>query len=120
MVPSPRLRVEEADQVRVVRLVDRQLMDDRSVREVADALLAVVAAAPAPPRVVLDLAPVESVSSAMLGKLILVQRKVAEAGGRLRLCEIRPQVQSVLRTTNLDRLFAIDRDRREAIEAIGP
>jgi anti-sigma B factor antagonist len=118
MVPNPHFRVEEADDVRVVRLLDRALYDDRIVREVADALLNLVARLPSPPRLVLDLGAVDSVSSSMLGKLILLQRRVDAAGGQLRLCDVRPSILGVMQTTNLNRLFRIDHDRREALEAI--
>lgn len=119
MVPNARIRVDDADDARVVRFLDRQLFDDRTVREVADQLLGALPSAGDRPRLVLDFSGVDSVSSAMLGKLILLQRRVESAGGRLRLCDVGEAVRSVMKTTNLDRLFAIDRDRRESLAALG-
>jgi anti-sigma B factor antagonist len=46
-----------------------------------------------------------------------LQRRIDASRGKLRLCEMTPIVQQVFRTSNLDRLFKIDRDQRTAIES---
>jgi anti-sigma B factor antagonist len=116
MAAQTRIELSEVDRVRVVGFRDRQLFDDRTVREVAEQ---VHAATPAtgPINLILDFSGVDLVSSSLLGKLILLQRRVDASGGVLRLCEMSNVVRSVFKTSNLDRLFAIDRDRRESLEA---
>ena len=42
---------------------------------------------------------------------------MATSGGKLRLCEMSPVIQQVFRTSNLDRLFTIDRDQRAALDS---
>ncbi|HEV3162853.1 MAG TPA: STAS domain-containing protein [Isosphaeraceae bacterium] len=116
MAVTARIDLDEVDGVRVVRFRDRQLFDDRTVREVADQILAAMAGT-GPIRMILDFSGVDLVSSSLLGKLILLQRRVDASGGKLRLCEMSNVVRAVFKTSNLDRLFAIDRDRREALEA---
>jgi anti-sigma B factor antagonist len=116
MAAPTRIETSDSDGVRIVRFRDRQLFDDRTVREVADQLFA-AATASGPIRMIVDFSGVDLVSSSLLGKLILLQRRVDASGGRLRLCEMTNVVRSVFRTANLDRLFSIDRDRREALEA---
>ena len=56
----------------------------------------------------------------MIGRLVLLQRRADASGGRLRLCEVGKSVRDALRTTNLDRVLTIARDRREAREAFPP
>lgn len=117
MPVSQRLRIADEAGVRIIGFQDRRLFDDAVVREVGDQLFATL------PRsgtvaLVLDFSGVETISSAMLGKLLLLQRRVDSAAGQLRLCELGSVVQDIFRTTNLDRLFNIDRDRHEALEAI--
>ncbi len=114
MPATPRIEVVEADGVQVVTFKDRLLFDDRTVREVADQLGAALPNDGKAIRVILDFSGVDLISSSLLGKLILLQRRVDGSGGKLRLCELSPTVQSVFRTSNLDRLFAIHRDRRAA------
>lgn len=116
MAVTARIELKEADGVRVVGFRDRQLFDDRTVREVAEQVFAATPSA-GPIFLILDFTGVEQISSSLLGKLILLQRRVDASGGKLRLCEMTSVVRSVFKTSNLDRLFSIDRDAREAREA---
>ncbi len=98
--------------------MDRHLFDDRVVRDVAEQLFRRLPAPGSPVLLVVDLSGVDSLSSAMLGKLILLQRKVDASGGQLRLCSLSEPTRAVLKTTNLERLFKICADSREAIEQL--
>jgi anti-sigma B factor antagonist len=55
-------------------------------------------------------------SSAALGKLITLNKKVQTAGGRLVLCNIRQEIREVFEITKLDKLFVIKRDEQEALQ----
>lgn len=115
MPTTPRIDVREADGVRVVRFHDHHLFDERTVRDVADQIAASLPNDGTPIRLVIDFTDVALISSSLLSKLILLQRRVDASHGKLRLCEMSGVVQSVFKTSNLDRLFAIDRDQRTAI-----
>jgi anti-anti-sigma factor len=115
-----RIDVEQVPGVgQVVRFRDVRLFDDATVREVSDQISAALPAE-GPPMVILDFGGVETISSSMLGKLILLHRRITGSrNGRLRLCNLNSVARSVFRSTNLDRLFAIDHDLAESREAIG-
>jgi anti-sigma B factor antagonist len=117
MAVTPRIQTSETDGVQVIRFTDRQLFDERTVREVADQVLGSLPNDGSPIRLILDFTDVNLVSSTLLSKLILLQRRVSTSGGKLRLCEMSPVIQQVFRTANLDRLFSIDRDLRAAVES---
>jgi anti-sigma B factor antagonist len=111
MSATSRLEVRDAEGgVKVVRFNDRQLFDERTVREVAEQIAAAMPNDGSPIRLVIDFTDVGLISSSLLSKLILLQRRVDASRGKLRLCEMSPVLQSVFRTSNLDRLFTIDRD----------
>jgi anti-sigma B factor antagonist len=116
-LPS-RIDLRERDGVKVVRFHDRHLFDERTVREVADQVGAALPDDGSPIRLVLDFSDVALISSSFLSKLILLQRRVDASRGKLRLCEMSPVVQQVFRTSNLDRLFHIDRDQTAALVAV--
>ncbi|MHB1561108.1 MAG: STAS domain-containing protein [Isosphaeraceae bacterium] len=116
MAVTARIQVSEINGVQVIRFHDRHLFDERTVREVADQILAVLPSDGSPIRLILDFTDVTLVSSTLLGKLFMLQRRVAASGGKLRLCELSPVIQGVFRTANLDRLFSIDRDQRTAVD----
>jgi anti-sigma B factor antagonist len=117
MAVTPRIQVNETNGVKVVRFQDHQLFDERTVREVADQLAAALPNDGSPIRLVLDFADVNLVSSTLLSKLILLQRRVEASRGKLRLCDLSPIIHQVFRTSNLDRLFSIDRDQRSSLES---
>jgi anti-sigma B factor antagonist len=114
---TPRLIVHEVEGVKVIRFQDRQLFDERTVREVSEQIMSIVPNDGTPIKLILDFMDVSLISSSMLSKLILLQRRVDGSRGRLRLCEMSPVIQQVFRTSNLDRLFHIDRDQRAALSA---
>jgi anti-sigma B factor antagonist len=118
MPATPRIQVTQTEGAQVVSFNDRLLFDDRTVREVSEQLNASLPIDGKPIKLVLDFSGVDLISSSLLGKLILLQRRVDGSGGKLRLCELSPTVQSVFKTSNLDRLFGIVRDRTAALEAM--
>jgi len=115
MASSSKIDVHEVEGVKVVRFLDRQLFDERTVKEVADQIAAILPNDGTPIRLVLDFSEVTLISSTLLSKLVLFQRRVDGTRGSLRLCELTPVLQQVFRTSNLDRLFKIDRDQRASL-----
>lgn len=120
MAAPPRIAVDSIDGISVIHFLDRQLYDDRAVREVVAQLDQAVASAGSPIRLILDFSGVAMVSSALIGRMVLLQRRVDASNGMMRLCDLSKAVRDVLRTTNLDRVLKIDRDRRESRDAFGP
>jgi anti-sigma B factor antagonist len=117
MAATTRIQVNDSDGIKVVRFLDRQLFDERTVREVADEVAAALPNDGSPIRLVVDFSDVSLISSTLLSKLIQLQRRIDNSSGRMRLCEMSPMIQSVFRTSNLDRLFKIDRDQRTALDS---
>jgi anti-sigma B factor antagonist len=118
MPTTPRITALDFDGVTVIRFLEPRLFEERIVREVGEQMHASIPAEGPPVRLILDFSGVELISSSFLGKLVLLQRRVEGAGGKFRLCEMTPTVQGVFRTSNLDRLFGVDRDLREAMERV--
>lgn len=116
MPATARIDIIESDGVKVIRFHDRQLFDERTVREVGEQIAAALPNDGTPIKLVIDFSDVALVSSSLLSKLILLQRRIDGTQGKLRLCEMSAVVQSVFRTSNLDRLFVIDRDRRASLD----
>jgi anti-sigma B factor antagonist len=66
-----------------------------------------LAGGPGCARLLLDLGAVRYLTSAALGKLVGLNRRVRSAGGRLALCNVGPVVREALAVTCLDRLLEI-------------
>ncbi|WP_254506782.1 STAS domain-containing protein [Anatilimnocola floriformis] len=97
----------------VVRLIDSKLLKPELIFALRDELLSVVDEGNK--KLVLDFAAVESFSSETLNSLLLLSDKVTKAGGQLRLCNIRPLVQSVFEITRLTAKFTIKPTEAEAL-----
>jgi anti-sigma B factor antagonist len=59
------------------------------------------------PHLYLDFGAVESLSSAVLGRLILLDRRLRDAGGRLTLFSLNPQVKELLYCCHLTDLLDV-------------
>ena len=113
------IELREVDQVKVISFKEKHLFDERTVKEVSDQIAASLPNDGSPINLILDFSDVALISSSLLSKMILLQRRIELTRGKLRLCELSSVIESVFRTSNLDRLFKIDRDRRASIEAFG-
>jgi anti-anti-sigma regulatory factor len=71
-------------------------------------------------RLVLELDDVEVLDSYLIGQLVLLQRRIREHGGILRLSGISPLNREVLRTHGLDGRFSIYGSLTEAVMGAFP
>ena len=116
MTTPNRVDVVDKQDVKIVKFLDHSIFDDRVVRESIDQLNASLPTTGEPIKLILDFSGVDIISSSLLGKLIILQRRVDNSKGKMRLCEMSRNVEGVFRTANLDRIFNIDRDQRESLE----
>ncbi|MFO0909433.1 MAG: STAS domain-containing protein [Isosphaeraceae bacterium] len=115
MPTASQIDVRDVEGVKVIRFLIPQLFDERTVRDVSDQINASLPNDGSPIRLAIDFTDIALISSSMLSKLILLQKRIDATHGKMRLCEMSAVVQSVFRTSNLDRLFTIDRDLRGAL-----
>jgi anti-sigma B factor antagonist len=73
--------------------------------------------ASAHPKLLLDFAQVDHMSSAALGLLINIHKSIREKNGQLRLSGIQPQIFEVFVTTKLNKVFRITNTRQEAMDS---
>jgi len=111
---SLRLKVTSDGDVAVVELVDKKVLDEKTISEIAEQVYALAAEA-ATPRLVLDFVNVAHMSSSALGMLITLNKRVREKSGHLRLCNIRPSIYEVFVITRLSEVFTICPGREEAV-----
>ncbi len=112
-----RLDIEEVGDVTVARFVDKKILDENNIQMIGNQLFGLVDQDKRK-KIVLDFSNVEYLSSAALGKLITMNNKVKTAGGKLRLCSIRPDIYEVFAITKLNKLFDIKDDQAAALAGI--
>ena len=108
--------INEVGNVTVVHFRDSRITDDLNIQELGEELFHLVEAEKRK-KLVLNFAGVDFLSSAALGKLITLERKVKAHNGLMKLCSIRPQIHEVFLITKLNRLFDIRSDEADALAA---
>jgi len=117
MSESPtRLNITQIKDVSVVEFTDNKILDEMNISEIGQTL-AGLAESKDRPKLLLDFANVDHLSSAALGMLINVNNRVLKQNGQLRLANIKPQIMEVFVITKLNRLFRIAAGRDEAMRS---
>lgn len=111
---NERLQVSTEDDVTVARFTDHKILDEANIQQLGEEL-SVLAVSGEHKKLLLNFENVEFLSSAALGKLISVKKKVAQSDTALKLCSIRPEIFEVFKITNLDQVFDIAADQEEAL-----
>ena len=113
--PNRRIDIEEVNGVTVAKFTDKKILDETNIQLIGNQLFSLVDE-DRRQKIVLDFSNVEYLSSAALGKLITLDRKVKGIGGKLRFCSIRSEILEVFRITRLDRLFTIKDNQEQALD----
>jgi anti-anti-sigma factor len=111
---KPRISVEYADNATVVSFVDEKILEEMDIRALQETIMSVIEQSKGI-NLVLDFGNVRFLSSAVLGLLIRISKRVYERDGRLRLCSINPKIYEVFKITRLTKTFDIYKDVESAI-----
>ncbi|MEK6250032.1 MAG: STAS domain-containing protein [Planctomycetales bacterium] len=108
-----RIGVSDVGDVTVVQFNDRKILDESNIQDMGQEMFSLVEEKRA--KILLNFNNVEFLSSAALGKLITMDKKVKKAGGKLKLSNIRPEIYEVFAITRLNKLFDIHDDESDAL-----
>lgn len=112
-----RLRVRRQGDVVQVEFIDRNILDEANIQVIGEEIAALIDAE-ARPKLVINFANVDHLSSAALGTLITVNNRVRAKSGQLRLANIDPQIYEVFVITRLNNLFQIHETTESAIKSL--
>ena len=108
-----RIGVSDVGDVSVIQFKDRKILDESNIQEMGLELFGLVEEDRG--KILLNFMNVEFLSSAALGKLITLDKKVKAASGQLKLSNIRPEIFEVFAITRLNKLFEIHDDEADAL-----
>lgn len=111
-----RLEVVDSGDIAVVHFVDKKILDEQNIQMIGDDLFRLVDEL-GRRKILLNFGNVEFLSSAALGKLITMNRKVQAVRGKLILSDISDEIMEVFKITKLDKLFTIMKDEQSALQA---
>jgi len=116
---QPRINVEYTEDATIIAFTDERILEDTDVRALREAVESIVEQAPRI-HLVLDFRHVRFLSSAVLGLLIRISKRVYEQEGELRLCNIHPGIYEVFKITRLTNVFEIYEDVESATQSFSP
>ena len=113
---KPRISVEYADNATIVSFVDEKILEEMDIRALQETIMSVVESASGGMNMILDFGNVRFLSSAVLGLLIRISKRIYERDGRLKLCNINPKIYEVFKITRLTKTFDIYKDVDSAVD----
>ncbi|MHC4123400.1 MAG: STAS domain-containing protein [Planctomycetota bacterium] len=114
---KPRISVKYAEIATILAFTDEKILEENDVRSVQESIMSVIEETGSG-NIVLDFCNVHFLSSAVLGLLIRVSKKIYEQGGQLRLCSIDSKIYEIFKITRLIEIFDICENAEEAVKSL--
>jgi len=111
----PKISVEYVKNATIVTLTDEKILEEEDIRALQESIMSVIERA-GRINLIVDFRNVRFLSSAVLGLLIRVSKKVYEGEGQLRLCSIKAKIHAIFKITRLTNIFDIYPDLDSAME----
>jgi anti-sigma B factor antagonist len=112
---KPKISIEYADNATIVSFTDEKILEERDIKALQDSIMSIVEQAKRI-KLILDFGNVRFLSSAVLGLLIRLSKRIYEQDGQLKLCNISPKIFEIFKITRLTSTFDIYKDVESAIE----
>ncbi len=106
---EPRVKIEYGTEVTIATFADESILEDVQIKRLEQALLPAVKENEEK-RLVLNFENVRFMSSAFLGLLVKIHKRVVGTGGHLQLYNLDPKIYRVFEITQLTRIFDIVRN----------
>jgi anti-sigma B factor antagonist len=110
----PPVSVSSQKDIRIIEFSNNKILDEGNISDIGATLTSLIDEVQQP-KLLLDFANVDHLSSAALGMLINANNKIKQKNGQLRLTNIKPQIFEVFVITKLNKLFRILPTRAEAL-----
>ena len=115
--PEPKISVQYAENAVIATLTSPRILDEVEISSMTDSLIPLIEETEAI-NLVLDFTNVEFCSSAVLGLLIRLSKKIYQTNGSFKLCAIAPKILEIFKITRLDRIFEIYQTQQQALDSI--
>ena len=103
---QPTIMIESGMDVTIVTFTEERIVDEEQIRELQESFEPIIEKKQVKERI-LNFMNVRFMTSALLGLLVRVHKKVCELGGQLRLSNLDPNLRKVFEITQLTKVFEI-------------
>jgi len=101
-----RIKVEYGMDVTFVTFNDERIVEEEQIRELQESFKAVIEKTQNK-KLILNFVNVKFMTSALLGLLVRIHKRVCELGGRLQLSNLDSNIRKVFEITQLTKIFEI-------------
>ena len=112
---QPNIGVEYAENGTIVSFTDEKILEEKDINSLQESIMSVIEQAERI-NLILDFSHVKFLSSAVLGLLIRISKRIYEHDGQLRLCNIDPKIYEIFKITRLTKTFDIYKDVESAMK----
>jgi anti-sigma B factor antagonist len=114
---KPKIGVQYQENATIVSFTEEKILEEGQISTLQDSIMSVIDQADKI-NLILDFSGVQFLSSAVLGLLIRISKKVYEHDGKLKLCNIKPKIYEIFKITRLTKIFDIYPDVNSAVESL--
>jgi len=114
---KPKISVEYAENATITTFTDEKILEEKDIQALQESIMSVIEQA-GRINLILDFCNVRYLSSAVLGLLLRISKKVYECDGQLRLCNINPRIYEIFKITRLTKIFDIYPNVTGAVESL--
>ena len=114
-VIKPSINIKYAGNATIIGFTDQKILEERDIKALSESIMSIIEQAERI-NLVLDFGNVRFLSSAVLGLLIRISKRIYEREGQLKLCRINPKIYEIFKITRLTKTFDIYDDIEAAIE----
>jgi anti-sigma B factor antagonist len=111
------ITVEYAGNATIIGFTDQKILEEKDIKALQESIMSVIEQAERI-NLILDFGNVRFLSSAVLGLLIRISKRVYEHDGQLRLCSINPKIYEIFKITRLTKTFDIYNNIESAMEGL--
>ncbi len=114
---KPKISVEYAENATITTFTDEKILEEKDIQALQESIMSVIEQS-GRINLILDFCNVRYLSSAVLGLLLRISKKVYECDGQLRLCNINPRIYEIFKITRLTKIFDIYPNVAGAVESL--
>ena len=114
---KPQIGVKYAENAIIVTFNNERILEEKDIQALQESITSVIEQTQRI-KLILDFTNVRFLSSAVLGLLIRVSKKVYERDGELKLCNISPKIREIFKITRLTKIFDIYDNVDSAAESL--
>ena len=112
-----RISVENVSRGVIITFTSEKILEEREISALELSIVPIIEQAGVP-NIVLNFENVKFLSSAVLGLLIRISKKIYQRSGQLKLCCINSKIFEIFKITRLDRVFDIYDDVDSAVQSL--